>query len=587
MRIERTQWDGQLLISGTYGHYVTPTARVSVGTFRFAFIQELVNRQLSVSVRRPDRIDLHPVSRHHADQGLSLGGNADGSVERKGGWVPFPAGQHILDLVDAGFGDPADIDGVDLRGKLALVQWGDDRVPNDGIPESPIWTDRIANIRRAGAAGVVLFPNPPIDRHSSFTAPAAFAAHWPGAGEQKFGIPEVQVKRREGLRLLAMLKNGTVTLDVRSDPNVREVYHLHPTVDQQIPEQPRFSFNPRNLAQVSGSTHAAGPLTRARYHVESRKPGTTFSQGNTLKFALPKAGLTEYFGPVAADVVYVRRYNGSEIKSAPRVFDRPVRIEERRNAAPYVPGAVPVALDSTKYPPPPGAPTSKLEYCAMCRQGDTVVPYMQIVAGGGDYVGSKLDTSSRLYAADGTEIPRTPRSGLPTFNLPAERGRYRLVQNDSGVTSIWTFTSSAPRHHTVNPTIACVGLLAGWTESCQPEPFVFLRYDLGSQLNLDNTVPAGRIHQFEVTAYNGAQSTQATSDIAGLNLWTSADDGKNWKPVLVVPGHRADGQRTFRVTTLHLNQPGTKISLKAEGWDRAGNRIQQSVPNAFTLSDRG
>jgi len=508
LRIETARWDGQLVISTSYAHYVTPTERVNTGAFRVALIKELRNEQLSASVRRPGRMDLHPESLQHADQGMTFGTSGDSTVERVGGWVPFPAGKHTLDLVDAGFGDSDDIAGRDLHGKLALVQWGDSRMPG-GIPESRIWTDRIANVREAGAVGVVLFPNPPLARHAAFTTPALFSSHWPAAGAKEFGIPDIEVKRSEGLRLLKMLETERVTIEVRSDPNVRYLYHLHPTFDQQIPDDLHFSFDKENLAQVDSSTHSAQPPARARYNTSSWLPGTLFDSPWTEKFAVPKPSLTEYFGPLAGDVLYKRRYSGGlTARSAPRVFDRPVRITEQRNAVPYVPGAVPVDFDTTKYPPPPGARIPGVEYCTMCRQGDIFLPSTQRMAGGGDYLGSKVDLTARLYTADGTEIPRTAQNGPPAFVLPPERTRYRLVQAELGVNSTWTFTSSAPQRRTVDPDLSCWGDYAGWPKACQPEPFVFLRYDLGSQLMLDNTVPAGRVHLFDVTAYHRTHSTQ-------------------------------------------------------------------------------
>jgi subtilisin family serine protease len=587
LRIERSRWDGRLITSTNYAHYVTPTPRVTVGTFRIAFIKQTTNEQLAANVRQPRRIDLHPQSDEHADQGLTFGGNADGSVIRRGGWVPFPAGNHTLDLVDAGFGDPADLAGRDLHGKLALMQWGDDRITGDGgDPETVLWTDRIANARKAGAVGVVLFPNPPVERTSAVSVPEPDVDDWPAAGPQEFGIPDIQLKRSEGSRLLDLLKSGPVRLDIRSDPNVRVIYHLEPTMDQQITDKLRFSFDQRDLARIDSTTHSAAPLGRAQFTTTYWKSGTQFNTGRSVAFAVPKPTLTEYFGPLAGDVLVRSKYTGAIATAVrPRVFDRPFRTTEQRNAAPLVPGAVPIELDTAKYPPPPGVPISVHELCAQCREGDRFLPSMQLMTGGGDYRGSTIDLTSRLYTASGTEIPRSTSVGLPAFVLPHEAGRYRLVQETAGVSSAWTFTSTPPQRTTIDPSFKCWGnLYGGWTDPCQPEPFVFLRYTLGDLLRLDNTVTAGRPLLFDVTAYHNPQSTQRMPDIAGLRMWTSADGGSKWSQVLVFPSHRGDGSRTYRVLAPRPIPPGATVSLKAEAWDSAGNRLEQTVSKAFTVT---
>jgi hypothetical protein len=58
------------------------------------------------------------------------------------------------------------------------------------------------------------------------------------------------------------------------------------------------------------------------------------------------------------------------------------------------------------------------------------------------------------------------------------------------------------------------------------------------------------------------------------------------KPVLVVPGRGEGGERTFHALALQPNLPGATVSVKAEAWDRAGNRIEQTVSTAYTLAGR-
>ena len=130
--------------------------------------------------------------------------------------------------------------------------------------------------------------------------------------------------------------------------------------------------------------------------------------------------------------------------------------------------------------------------CSLCRQGDLFLASYAPLTGTGHYLGDGFISSDvHLYAGD-QELPRTPFQDLgtvlPLFTLPKGPGTYRLVQNDPAGTTTWRFTSpGTATKDAVQPGYACLLIVFGNTDPCQPEPTIFLNYDLGDSLQLDIT----------------------------------------------------------------------------------------------------
>ncbi|MFW6720719.1 hypothetical protein ACHZ98_11205 [Streptomyces sp. MAR4 CNY-716] len=69
--------------------------------------------------------------------------------------------------------------------------------------------------------------------------------------------------------------------------------------------------------------------------------------------------------------------------------------------------------------------------------------------------------------------------------------------------------------------------------------------------------------------------------IAGLKLAHSTDDGATWKNASV--RKRSEGVYTVTPSYPALSQTSGAVSLKAEAWDREGNRVVQTTTKAITL----
>ncbi len=582
--------DRGILNSWGTGHYLTPTEAVTANTFRVGVkLEQYRNTQLTMTVQQPRRVAVPLQARCYADRGLAMcPSSASGEPNTAGGWVPFPAGRRTLQLVDAGFGDPQDIAGLDLRGKLALVRWGDDRV-YPGVPGSAIWTDRIDNLQRAGAVGFVGYADPQGEkyaRHSSFNTPTSFFFHWPQAGPKEIRIPELQVLRAVGGQLRELTRNGPATVEVNSDPNIRYAYHAHVFYRQQVPENLHHELTDRDFTRVDGRLHDETATKRAYMTQSSWLPGSVFNSSFQNFVATPRTGFTEYYGPLEDDVVWTRRLRASDssfsVTAEPRAFNRPDRIDEDWNVGPHTPG--PNTMRTIPNGAPGDIPLSGFVGCTMCREGDSLVPLRGQVNGEGQGGGS-LSTAVRVFAADGTEVPLTRRSGVPVFQLPAGPGRYTATLAERNYDTTWSFQSERTVQQTIPQGTFCFGRLVGWGDPCAAQPLIYPVYDLSDVQKLDNTVPASPpVLRFGVRVATG-QSTAAMPAVAGLRLWTSVDGGARWRPALVVPraGYRG-GERWFEVTSLHGGRPGQKLSLKSEAWDTAGNRVEQVVKDVVTLS---
>lgn len=196
-----------------------------------------------------------------------------------------------------------------------------------------------------------------------------------------------------------------------------------------------------------------------------------------------------------------------------------------------------------------------------------------------------LDVDYRLYR-NGQPVPVTPMGAiLPTFQLPDGTADYRLEFEDQQTETSWQFRSGPPAEAADQLGYQCFGrdYLRRHDGPCGPVPAVFVSYDLGDGLAMDNTVQAPGTQWFDVYAYHHP-SPHPTPEIAGLRLWVSYDQ-QEWTPALVRPA----GDGRFEVTLLHppaRNRASDQVSLKVEAWDADGNRIEQLTRDAYTLTDR-
>jgi hypothetical protein len=161
---------------------------------------------------------------------------------------------------------------------------------------------------------------------------------------------------------------------------------------------------------------------------------------------------------------------------------------------------------------------------------------------------------------DGTPIGRTTDLLPAAFDIPAEPGTYRLTYDLESQapythrsTTTWTFSSSAPDDPRAETPVSL--LTVGYR----------LPLDVRNQLT-------------------GRKATLSLRHVPAIehpsprrpDVWTSTDDGATWQ---AAPVQRA-GSGVYTVTLPDVAD-GTGVSLKVDARDRDGNRVEQTLLDAW------
>lgn len=511
-------------------------------------------------------------------------------------------GRSKLGVVYAGHGGTADFAGVNVRGKLALLDLSDICAATC----TSYALDRVRNAQAAGAVGVLGFST----QGQGFLDPAPYAKNylWPA-----YPIPTVSLPSDQGRALRD--RGGAVDVSARTDPGY--VYALsYPYVDR-FPSSLESSVDSRDLYTVDNRIHADGPAV-ADLTWSAQLPGTTtvrnIGQGNDLHVKAPGA-VTTYFGPVRSGVGW--NHGASLYYDAPDTVDgyhrngwSDTRIDEFSRSGRRTDdlGVAPLVSNTTEYTPQSAryfTPT-----CLSCRNGDMFNPVHVMSANGGsgyqayDITGGfhgDEQTELHLYR-DGAEIPvqtgiawiAPPFFGYLNayFTLPASKGNYRLTEHFTTnytmqryartVDTEWTFTSQRPTTGFTSPADGgnCMGwyITLGTRDVCQATNQLFVGYDLG--LGLDNTLPAGRAQRVTLRAYHGSLLERAPK-VRSLQLSVSYDDGATWKSVRTSPA--GDGSYSATIAHPPLSRTAGAVSLRVHAVDSQGNAVDQTTYRAYGL----
>ncbi|WP_237105993.1 S8 family serine peptidase [Nonomuraea sp. MG754425] len=547
----RTAWDGTPLSSGSMGAlgandwYISPTKKVTKGTFLFSVRATAANTQLAVRAVSPQKYPIDARTYEYFDGGLSFDLGQD---------TPFPAGTRRYDLVHVGGGENP---GGDLGGKLALMTIDPDDTCGLDLK-------RVEALKAAGAAGIVLFANR--------VYPGCHIPTWPDNGTGAPELPVAQILKAAGDKLRAQLADGPVTLEITSNPKIDYTYQFQEYEDGRVPRDLTYRYTNGRLSAVDTAYHTPKTLDHQLETWHSFKPLERISFSAAFHFAAPSRR-TEYFSGFAADTLRKGTVGGPAISTwgLATTLEKPGRQTRRWGTGPATPGGQVI-------PEVPGVQYKVM--CAMCRRGDTFLPAYTLVTGDGRLgaEGAQANTNAKLFR-DGKEVPRVAGTPIPMFTLPKDEGVYRLEQSGPGTVNAWTFRSKGMDKDTTPPTTACHPL-AGGSGPCNPQPLLFVGYDLRDTQALDNTVPAGGRHTFEIDVSHPASSERLPA-IAGLKLAYSTDDGQTWQDAKV--RKLRTGVYTTTLTYPPLARTKGAVTLRAEAWDTAGNKAEQTTTRAFPL----
>ncbi|SEF18664.1 S8 family serine peptidase [Jiangella alba] len=531
------------------------------------------------------------------------------------------SGRQDLDVVDAGFGTPDELAGLDLSGALVLLRADPEQF--NGQPKL-CWpaVDAVNAVVAAGAAGVVMAPNeehvfadfPASDLHGSVwceVGPLQSSTEVSQYDDAITRVPLVYLPFDQGAALRD-LAGGGLRVTVDGTPVTPYYYQLRPALDGAIPDSLRFTVDEDDLATIDHRIHVgtntAIGVTTASWRAEDSAAGprTIGTQALPPLATTAPWEVTEYAWPLDPGTVVRHEVQdfGSPAGRQVRydVFDEPTRTTMVWNDSPPVPapvpspaGTAPVGYQTHGYLP------SDLAPCTGCREGDVFYPHLRYTASsdpgqiGWDQVGQfgqlGNDRNTRLYR-DGVEIAGGPDPvgrTLLAYRLPPEPADYRLTHRFGPTETAWEFRSGTADEDLLADPYVCD---SEWMTRvlkrpplgtpCRPEPLIFLRYDLG--LDLTNRVAAPGPQRITVTAER-QPSLRPQPEVEGLRLWVSYDQGGEWTEARVRP--RGDGE--FEVTALHRpanRRPSDVVSLRVEAWDEAGNRVEQTIHDAYRLTDR-
>lgn len=160
-------------------------------------------------------------------------------------------------------------------------------------------------------------------------------------------------------------------------------------------------------------------------------------------------------------------------------------------------------------------------------------------------------------------------------DLPPEESQYTLELDSGDAVTVWEYTSAHVEESTSVQPCMGAGLGDDTVGECRPEPLIFLRYDLG--LDLDETVRGGKRHTITVTGYYQPQLT-TPPEVTDLSAEISYDGGETWQPAAT----EATGDGSFAITERHPRHAGV-VALRVSASDDAGNTVVQTMPEAFTV----
>lgn len=449
-------------------------------------------------------------------------------------------------------GDGSDWQGIDVRGKVALVGLQ----PEDGFMGAYNARERAI---AAGASAIAVY----------FEADGP-----PGLRLTHRNIPYLGLSRADGL---AVREAGA--LRITTKPRPAFLYNLHYSVPNGIADDNTHVVDRAALRRVDSEYHADKPgldVMRAWVGFRKNAAGTVVMP----RVDLPgRTSVAEYVGgsPDAIESVDWTRIavlsdsNRNQITMYNR---RPLTAKDVWFSGPSSPGGFDPSYRSFFRASPPGE--GQLLYPSPYMGDGTPGHLVSVDAGG------YRATSYRLFR-QGVEIPPnySPFSSFPTWRVPAEPATYRLdaltVLPQSGVYgpsmavrtlsprvgTSWTFASERGDPAPCYP---------GSPFECKNETVLQPFYDLG--LDLDNTAPAGMPHDIGVEV-RWTGSGEAVSP-AGQEVSYSVDEGANWLPATV-----ANGRYVIQ------NPAGGYVWLRVVAWTSSGERVEQTIQRAYAAAETG
>ncbi len=486
--------------------YVAPTEKVTEGTFEFSSKFRLYAKELTASVTSPEKYAL-PLDYAQTSSGFPVKISGDRTVR----------------AVDAGSGTVADFDGLDVKGKVAVVR----------VAAGATADEALANATAAGAGYVLAYHDTP-----------GYWISWVKSAT----IPLMTATGESGAKLGALLKSGKkVKLKLKGTAVSPYVYSVMFPQTDAVSANQTYHLNSSNTVQQTVRYHAGRAGQVGKDAVYRYRPWSSIDIATTNNVQLGTER-TEYYN-VSDSRIWHAVYPDV---NAPKPQWNSLRTFDKAGELPTEDWLRPVVR-----------PATSGQYGLSQRTGDELtfaIPELSdSTPGHFGSVDNVQDTAKGTLYADGQLVGDTALGGLGTFDAPAAKASYRLVLDarrradwaaySTGTHTEWSFASA----HTDRQTAL---------------PLLSVDYDVDG-LDLLGRAEARHTSKLGLSVRN--QSGGVTA--GDLRAWVSYDDGTSWKEVKVKRGE------------LELKHPksATSVSLRVRAADRSGNAVDQTVLRAFGL----
>lgn len=511
---ERTFSNSTMQFDTTKSVWVTPTEEAKDGTFEFTSRWQLAAPMLVASATGRGELAAWP---HYLRTSPAIDGT------------------RRLEVVAAGQGRPEDYDGVNVRGKIALVS-----PPEQG-------SEDIDAAVAAGAAMVLIVPP---DGRQWWTK-------WTGRGE-RLPIPAAVLSPAEARAVLARLASGRLTLNLSGAPDSPYFYDVVQVSSGRVPDTVVHEVSSRNSATITADYHEMGGEEWSKEQRFAWRPWQQTTIVETQRELRTPQRRTEIVS--AGDTLWRQHVlhffswdTMNPITGGATHALRTYRPRETVRQSWY--GAV----------VRPAVPEGGVAY----REGDALTIRVPEFVGSGEVTSARQagdQVTSRLY--EGDQLLAEGDSAWGTFQATAESARYRLdlvVDRDDPDWEFSTHTETSWEFDSARPAIERTAL-----------PLLQVDYDV--PVDLANQVRGGRRETlgFTVRLPDGLRDL----DVERFEAWVSFDDGATWVE-LEIQGRRG----SYSAPVRHPGAGG-HVSLRVQAEDGDGNTLTQTVERAYGISSR-
>ncbi|MFF2365453.1 S8 family serine peptidase [Streptomyces sp. NPDC058122] len=444
-------------------------------------------------------------------------------------------GHKRLDTVYAGTGTPAEYAGLNVKGKVALV-----------TRASALTGARRAQAAADAGAALLLVVN---DRPGKLIESVGTSA-----GDS--AVPVFSVTARNGAPLIADARRGRLRLDVHGVPDSPYLYDLSDPHPGRIPST-GLTYRPRpsDLATVEMRYYAATATPSGEWRSGFR-PYRKYGSGYLQRLDIP-----------GTRTDYVSAQQGTQWVESQGTGPGMILSSQGPRTA-YKPGSWQVR----DWFRPVTRPANGGTYWWSQRQKTSIAFNVQPWSDNGDGHGGVIqsgydNTKVNLKAYQDGTLLRSINSSAVTLTRPPT------------VPSVYTFDLTADRDAAVYRLSSHTHTV--WQVKSDPvtDPTVIdrmavLQMGYGVDTDLAGDARGGR-QTLRLTPHH-LEGAAGAGKIQGATLSVSYDDGTTWQEVEV-----SGRSGTW---TGHFDAPREGyVSLKAEGWDDAGNRVSQEVIRAYGL----